>query len=83
MTESRDLESFRHHQQPLLLYIKLTTISYIVLLIRGLLLAVYVDGEDGVAPGAVLVHVVSPDRSVLQTLLSDIQIKTNLNFNLF
>ena len=30
-----------------------------------------VDGEDGVTPGAVLVHVVSPDGSVLQTLLQD------------
>ena len=38
-----------------------------------------VDGEDGVAPRAVLVHVVSPDRSVLQTLLSDIQIQNQIS----
>ena len=38
--------------------------SHIVLLIGSLLLAVDVYGENGVAPGAVLVHIVRPDSSV-------------------
>ena len=46
--------------------------SHVVLLVGSLLLAVNVDGENGVAPRTVLVHVVGPDSSVFQTLLQNI-----------
>ncbi len=39
----------------------------LVVLAGHLLLGVDVDGEDGVAPGRVLVHHVSADGTILQT----------------
>ena len=51
---------------------KKVSISHVVLLIGSLLLAVDVYGENGVAAGAMLVHVVGPDSSVLQPLLQNI-----------
>jgi hypothetical protein len=43
--------------------------TYLVVVARGLLLAVDVYGEDGVGAAAVLVHVVGADGPVLQALL--------------
>ena len=43
--------------------------AHVVVLAGRLLLAVDVDGQDGVAAAAVVVHVVSPYRPILETLL--------------
>ena len=46
--------------------------SHVVLLVGSLLLAMDVYGENGVAPGAVFVHIVRTNCAVFQTLLQNI-----------
>ena len=44
--------------------------AHVVVLAGRLLLAVDVDGQDGVTPAAVVIHVVSPNSPILETLLA-------------
>ena len=44
--------------------------AHVVVLAGRLLLAVDVDGQDGVTSAAVVIHVVSPYRPILETLLT-------------
>ena len=54
--------------------------SHVVLLVGSLLLAVDVYGENGVAPGTVLIHIVRTNSSVFQTLLQNIRQNIAIKF---